>query len=296
MIDGAALGFAVGAGLVAALNPCGFVFLPGYLGLVIAGSHDTSRGVALARAGAATVMMAVGFVTVFGVFGLMISPAIASAQKFLPFATVVIGVLLVGMAGWLLAGKDINAIVPKFAGGAPTTRLGSMYGYGVAYAIASLSCTVAPFLAVISTTFKQGSTLSGILAFVAYAAGMSITVGVVALAVALTGSLAGARLRRILPHVGRIVGVIVLLTGLYVTYYGYYEIRLYFTGAGPDDPIVSGAGAVQSWLVGQVDTVGAWPLLGVAAVLVAAGVSWRALARRRSLSPAQPGAGPARES
>ncbi|MCH9701477.1 MAG: cytochrome c biogenesis protein CcdA, partial [Actinomycetia bacterium] len=37
MIDTAALGFALGAGLVAALNPCGFAFLPGYLGLVIVG-------------------------------------------------------------------------------------------------------------------------------------------------------------------------------------------------------------------------------------------------------------------
>ncbi|MGB5798317.1 MAG: cytochrome c biogenesis protein CcdA, partial [Mycolicibacter algericus] len=43
MIDSATLSFALGAGLVAALNPCGFAFLPGYLGLVIAGSRDTSR-------------------------------------------------------------------------------------------------------------------------------------------------------------------------------------------------------------------------------------------------------------
>lgn len=281
MIDTAALGFALGAGLVAALNPCGFAFLPAYLGLVIAGSQDTSRSTALARAGAATVMMALGFLTVFGVFGLVVSPTIASVQKYLPFATVVIGVLLLGMAAWLLAGKDINTVVPKLAGGAPTARLGSMYGYGVGYAIASLSCTLAPFLAVISTTFKQGSTLSGILAFMAYAAGMAVTVGVAALGVALAGSSAGAVLRRVLPYVGRIAGIIVLLTGLYVTYYGYYELRLYFTNAEADDPVIGGVGTVQSWLVDQVDTLGVWPLLGVAALFIATGLSWRALVRRR---------------
>lgn len=271
MIDTATLSFALGAGLVAALNPCGFAFLPGYLGLVIADSRDTSRPVALARAGAATVTMSAGFLTVFGIFGLAVSPLIASAQKYLPFATVVIGVLLLAMGGWLLAGRDISVLLPK-AGGTPTARLGSMYGYGVGYAVASLSCTIAPFLAVISTTFQQGSTLAGVLAFVAYAAGMSITVGVAALAVALAGSSATSALRRVLPYVGRIAGVIVLLTGLYVTYYGYYEIRLYFSGADADDPVIHAAGAVQSWLADRIDALGVWPLLGAAVVLVSVSI------------------------
>ncbi|MEZ0383960.1 cytochrome c biogenesis CcdA family protein [Mycobacterium sp. pW045] len=267
MIDTATLSFALGAGLVAALNPCGFAFLPGYLGLVIAGSRDTSRPAALVRAGAATVTMSAGFLTVFGIFGLAVSPLIASAQKYLPFATVVIGVLLLAMGAWLLSGRDIAVLLPA-AGGTPTARLASMYGYGVGYAVASLSCTIAPFLAVISTTFQQGSALAGVLAFVAYAAGMSITVGVAALAVALAGSSATSALRRVLPYVGRIAGVIVLLTGLYVIYYGYYEIRLYFAGAEADDPVIHAAGAVQSWLADRVDALGVWPLLGATVALV----------------------------
>jgi cytochrome c biogenesis protein CcdA len=283
MIDTAALGFALGAGLVAALNPCGFAFLPGYLGLVIAGGgDDASRPAALARAGAATVAMSAGFLTVFGIFGLLISPLIASAQKYLPFATVIIGVLLIALALWLLAGKDITVIVPKVSGGNPTAQLSSMYGYGVGYAVASLSCTVAPFLAVIGTTFKQGSTLTGILAFLAYAAGMSLTVGTAAVAVALAGASSAGVIRRILPHVGRIVGVIVLLTGLYVTYYGYYEIRLFFTDAGPQDPIIEAAATVQSSLARQVYALGVWPLLGALIVLAATAVGWRALARQRT--------------
>src|ERR1700745_4106006 len=98
MIDSAALGFALAAGLVAALNPCGFAFLPGYLGLVIAESTaGPSRPAALVRAGAAHGVMSAGFLPVFGVFGLVVSPLIASAQKYLPFATVAIGVLLIAL-------------------------------------------------------------------------------------------------------------------------------------------------------------------------------------------------------
>ncbi|BBY85799.1 cytochrome c biogenesis CcdA family protein [Mycolicibacterium tokaiense] len=287
MIDTAALGFALGAGLVAAFNPCGFAFLPGYLGLIIVRGQDASRAAALARAAAATVAMAAGFLTVFGLFGLLVSPLIASAQKYLPFVTVVIGVALIGLAVWLLAGRELTVVMPRISGDAPTTHLGTMYTYGVGYAIASLSCTIAPFLAVIGTTFKQGSILTGVLAFVAYAMGMAITVGVAALVVALAGASAAGAFRRILPHVGRIAGVIVLLTGLYVTYYGFYEIQLYFQGADPNDPIVTAAGTIQTWLVRHVDNLGVWPFLGVLAALAVGALVRRLRARRHQRTTAR---------
>ncbi|MDI3313142.1 MAG: cytochrome c biogenesis protein CcdA [Mycobacterium sp.] len=283
MIDTAALGFALSAGMVAALNPCGFAFLPGYLTMVIAaGGAERSRLAALTRAAGATVAMSAGFVTVFGLFGLVIAPVIASAQKYLPFATVVIGVLLIALAIWLLAGREVSVVLPKLSRGTPTARLGSMYGYGVGYAVASLSCTLAPFLAAVSTSFKQGSVLTGMLAFVSYAAGMAITVGVAAIAVAVAGASAAGALRRVLPHIGRIVGVVVLLTGLYVTYYGYYEIRLFYTDAGPRDPVIRAVGIVQGWFIRRVGALGAWPLLGTLIILTAAILGWRALAGRRA--------------
>lgn len=283
MIDTAALGFALGAGLVAALNPCGFAFLPGYLGLVIAGeAQSASRTAALARAGLATVAMSAGFMTVFGLFGLVVSPLIASAQRYLPFATVVIGVALIGVAVWLLSGRDLAVLMPRTAGGAPTARLRSMYGYGVGYAVASLSCTIAPFLAVLGTTFRRGDVVTGVLGFLAYAAGMTVTVGLAALTVAVVGPGAGPAFRRLLPHVNRIAGVIVLLTGLYVTYYGVYEIRVFFAGGAAADPVIGAAAVVQGWLAGAVDALGVWPLLTAVVVVVAVGVGWQLLRRRRT--------------
>lgn len=187
----------------------------------------------------------------------------------MPFATVVIGVVLVALSIWLLCGRELTLVLPRVSGGAPTASLLSMFGYGLTYAVASLSCTVGPFLAVISTTFKQGSIVSGVLAFIAYGAGMAVTVGVAALAVALLGNSVQATMRKVLPYVGRIAGVIVLLTGLYVAYYGYYEIRLNFGDGSADDPVINAAGTVQAWLVGVVDATGVWPLTGGIALIVA---------------------------
>lgn len=278
------LTFALGAGLVAALNPCGFALLPGYLALVISGNTEaSSRLIVVGRAAAATAVMAAGFVTVFGVFGLAIAPVVASAHQVLPYATIGIGVVLLCVGIWLLLGRELTMAMPRLFTGTPTASLGSMYAYGLAYAIASLSCTVAPFLAVISTTFRQGSVVSGMLAFLAYGAGMTITVGVAALAVALLGNSATRVLRKVLPYVGRIAGAIVAVTALYVIYYGYYEIRMSSGNGDAHDLVVGTVVAIQGWLAQQVEQIGAWPLIAavVAIIVMTVGLTIAANSIRR---------------
>ena len=143
------------AGMVAAFNPCGFAMLPAYLTLVI----DPQSGgqlAAVGRALAATAAMALGFLAVFGSFGLLTVSVASTVQRYLPYVTLVIGVGLVVAGAWLLSGRELRA--PNLAGGrwAPTARLGSMFGYGVGYAIASLSCTIGPFLAVTGSSLRRG--------------------------------------------------------------------------------------------------------------------------------------------
>jgi cytochrome c biogenesis protein CcdA len=42
------------------------------------------------------------------------------------------------------------------------------------HAITSLSCTIGPFLAVTSATFRGGSIVAGVTAYLAYGAGMGL--------------------------------------------------------------------------------------------------------------------------
>ncbi|MGH3752571.1 MAG: cytochrome c biogenesis CcdA family protein [Pseudonocardiaceae bacterium] len=278
------IGFALAAGLVAAVNPCGFAMLPGYLALVVAGEDgsgegQTGRAAALARALAATAMMALGFLLVFGTFGLVISPLAASVQQYLPAVTVVIGAALLALGVWMLSGREITLLLPKPGRGAPTARLGSMFGYGLAYAIASLSCTIGPFLAVTAGTFRSGSVLDGVLAYLAYGTGMALVVGVLAIATALASSAVARGARRLLPHVNRISGVLLVVAGLYVGYYGIYELRLFFGDGPAGDPVVDAAGQLQGILAGWVDRLGPLPLLLVLAVLVG-GTGWFTRSRR----------------
>lgn len=285
------VGLAFGAGLVAALNPCGFALLPGYLALVVRGPAPRGPVGAVGRALAATVVMTAGFVIVFGTFGLLTVAAASTIQRYLPYVTVLIGVVLVLLGGWLLAGRRLGMLIPgpvaRRTGWAPTARMSSMAGYGVAYALASLSCTVGPFLAVTGAALQSHTALHRAAVFLAYAAGFMLVVGVLAVATALAGTAVVDRLRSIVPYVSRISGALLIAVGAYVAYYGWYEIRLFSAAGDPDDPVISAAGRVQGTLAGWVHRYGAWPWVLGLLVMVAVVLWWvRYAARTRHARPA----------
>ena len=153
----------------------------------------------------------------------------------------------------------------------------------IGYAIASLSCTVGPFLAVTAAGLRGGSVLSGVSVYVVYAAGFTLVVGVLAVAAALASSAAVERMRRIVPYVNRISGALLVVVGVYVGYYGLYEVRLFTGNGNPVDPVIMAAGRVQGVIAGWVHQHGAWPWLVALAVLAVAalGAAWRASATAR---------------
>jgi cytochrome c biogenesis protein CcdA len=277
-VDQDLVGLAFGAGLVAALNPCGFAMLPAYLALVVRG-EGTGTLIALGRAVAATAAMTVGFVAVFGAFGLLTVSAASTVQRYLPYVTVLIGIILVALGIWLLLGRDLTAPTPnrvvQKAQWVPTARLGSMLGYGASYAVASLSCTIAPFLAVTGAGLRGDSAFGALSVYVAYAAGFTLVVGVLAVAAALSSAAVAGRMRRIMPYVNRISGALLVVVGLYVAYYGLYEVRLFTANRSPHDPVIAAAGRVQGAIAAWVHQHGAWPWLAALGVLAVLTAAWR---------------------
>nr|WP_221218388.1 MULTISPECIES: cytochrome c biogenesis CcdA family protein [unclassified Mycolicibacterium] len=269
--------------MVAALNPCGFAMLPAYLTLVVRGDgEDLRRCAAVGRALAATAAMALGFLAVFGLFGVLTVPVATVVQRYLPYATIVIGICLVSLGIWLLTGRELTgAPMGSNWRWAPTARLGSMFGYGVGYAIASLSCTIGPFLAVTGSTIRSGSVVNGVLVYLAYAAGLALVVGVLAVGIALTSTALVDRMRQLLPYVNKFSGVVLIAVGLYVGYYGLYEIRLFSADGNPADPIIAAAGRLQGALAGWVYRTSAWPWVVALAVLIAVTAALRMRRARR---------------
>jgi cytochrome c-type biogenesis protein len=176
-------------------------------------------------------------VVVFGLFGAVISPLAVSVEQYLPWATIVIGIVLVGLGGWLLTGRELVLHIPKLSRGGRDGSLGSMFLFGVSYAVASLSCTIGPFLAVTSA----------------------------------------GRLRAALPYVSRFSGSLLVVADAYVAWYGWFEIRTLSGGDGSDpivDRAVELQSWLQRTLVPD-DPVSALIAIVVVLVTVAAAVGWR---------------------
>ncbi|SCG80715.1 cytochrome c biogenesis CcdA family protein [Micromonospora rifamycinica] len=260
---------ALTAGMLGAVNPCGFAMLPAYLSLLVAGPAD-GRG-AIGRALTAAAGLTCGYVVVFGAFGLAVAPLADWLRPRLPWLTVTLGLGLLALGVWLLAGRRLPTPRPSARAPRLTRSLPSMALFGMAYALASLSCSIAPFLAIVVTSLQAGSTLRGLALFVAYAIGMGLVVAVAALGVALLRGRVVSGLRGAGARVPRLSGLVLLLAGGYVAWYGWYEVRL---AQGRHDafgdPVVVGAARVQRTLVTALDTAGpvvlAATLVGLLAV------------------------------
>lgn len=271
------------AGMVATVNPCGFALLPAYLSAFVGLDDTISRTTAVGRAIKVSAALTAGFVAVFGVFGVVISKVTSELQRYLPWATIVIGFALVGLGVYLLTGRELVINIPKLQRGGADGTIVSMFLFGVSYAVASLSCTMPAFLAVTSTTFRNESFLSGVVVFVLYGLGMGLVVTVLTIAVALAKDGLVQRFRSLLPIMNRVAGGLLVVAGLYVAYYGYYEVRLFFFDGPLDDPVIAFGEELQGWLQDRFpgpDEYLGWLVGGVA--VIAGGVAWTVYRTRRA--------------
>ena len=225
-----AIVYSFGVGMVATFNPCGFAMLPAYLsyflGLENARDTDNRADATVLRALAVGAAMTAGFVVVFGVLGLVLDPILSSVIDKLPWLTIVLGIVLVILGIRLLMGREITVSLPKISKGPEGRELGSVFVFGISYALVSLSCTLSLFIAAISTVIDQQNFFVGLGAFIAYALGMGLVLIVLTLAIALARQGIVKKMRGVLPHINRVSGVLLVVAGLYVVYYGWYELRV----------------------------------------------------------------------
>jgi len=188
----APLGYALLAGMVASVNPCGFVLLPTYLAYYIGDRRDAaSVRQVTGRAVAVSVTMTAGFVMLFGL---------------------------------LASGRALNfTLAPRAARRLRTaTRnlgLGGYLAYGLAYALASLGCTLPVFLSVIGTSLQLHGLADAVGQFLLFGLGMGIVVTVLTVSTAWFGDGLIKRVRIIGRHIGWASAVMLWLAGAYVIYY-----------------------------------------------------------------------------
>lgn len=278
MIEGPfALAFATG--MLSVANPCGFAMLPAYLSffLGVEGRGDDARA-SLARAIAVGLAVSLGFVATFAVISIVVRNITGDVLDWSPWVSVVIGLALAVLGVAMVLGKELKVRLPRLDRGGQSGSLGQMALYGVSYGIVSLGCTLPLFSTYVTTTVVNRSWVSGITAFLAYAGGFTVLLTSLTIGIALARQGLVRWIRRWLPHVQRISGVLLVLAGLYVAYYGWYEQSSRF---GDDDAVIDQVGGWSTEISAWINDVGAVPL-GLVLAGVVAGAAVAVASHRRT--------------
>lgn len=262
-------------GMLATVNPCALPMLPAYLSWFISGDEsDTTTSAAVARAGIVALAVSAGFVTVFGTLGMAVTAASAEVEKITPWITPLVGVTLIVLGGFLLAGRTLKVPLPRLDHTGGGRGLVAMFLYGVSYAIVSVSCSIQLFVGHVATSFGEAWT-TGLVRLGAFALGFALVLTALSMSVALAQGSVAQHLHRAAPYVGRISGGLFVLTGLYLVWYGTSELRV---DSSPSDPVTERVWGWSFDIRAWVETIGGVEL-GLALGLVIAVVALVAVLR-----------------
>ena len=222
----APLGFAFGAGLAAAFNPCGFAMLPAYMGLYM-GTGDEKESHPVMQIGRAFLVggaVTAGFVVLFGIAGVVIGIGARSVVgDILPWLGLVIGVLLAVVGAWVLGGGKLYTAFAQQAaariGDPGQNNVPGYFLFGLSYGVASLSCTLPIFLSVVGTTFAVSSIFTSLGQFVLYALGMGLVIVALTLGMALFRGAMVRAMRGALPYIQPVGAWLMVVAGAYITFY-----------------------------------------------------------------------------
>jgi len=217
---------------------------------------------------------------VVGVFTSFVNTWVVANSK---YVTVVIGAAFIVLGAAMLAGYRPRFATPHLEIGPRTRTVESMFVYGVAYAVASLGCTIGLFLPTIVRGRRDGF-LAGVVHVSAYGLGMALVV------VGLTVSLAVASqallrvLRVAMRYVDLLAAAFMVLSGLYlIWYFVVVDVQ------GDSDSITA---AMQRWQERTTARLNDdWELVAVALAVIVGGAVVYVMRRRSSGSNGGPPSG-----
>jgi len=211
-------------GLVAAVNPCGFILLPTYLMyfLGVSGGAPGTQKASITRALKVSAAVSSGFLAVFLAIGFLSVPLRSTISANSKYVTgfIAIGLIVLGTA--MLFGYKLPFMTPQIESGKKDQTVKSMFVYGVAYAVASIGCTIGLFLATVFSTRPDETFIDSVVNMIAYGAGMALLVSALTVGFAFANTTLLKFLRNAMQYVDKIAAAFVMMSGLYLAWYFYW--------------------------------------------------------------------------
>ena len=208
-------------GIMAAVNPCGFVLLPTYLvyylGTELRRENET-RATTLRRGLSVGVAVSSGFIGLFLVVGIISRAFTTVIRDNAKYAALVIGVALIAMGVAMLFGWKLPIAQPDISVQRKRTTW-NMFLFGIVYAIASIGCTIGLLISVILGSVNRHGFISGVISIVLYGLGMGLLVTSLTVALAFARVSLVSAVKKSFRWFDKISATFVLLTGLYLSWY-----------------------------------------------------------------------------
>ena len=212
-------------GVLAAVNPCGFVLLPTYLVFFLGTREETELTTSerMRRALVVSSGISIGFLAIFFVIGVISRLFTQWIELNAKYASLAIGVVLVIGGARMMSGWTPKFAMPQI-GGVQTKTFRATVVYGVAYAVASIGCTIGFLTTAVFGSIALHGFISGVFSILLYGLGMAmlVTALTVSLAFAKTGIVTIIKNR--LYIIQRLGAILVTLTGIYLVLYWYAAI------------------------------------------------------------------------
>ena len=207
-------------GVLAFFAPCAVALLPGYIIAYISRNtaQDSGLSIKLIRGLKLAVLSILGILLVYSVAGILIVLASQILKTYMKWVTVGMGGILVILGFLMVLGKNVSFSLNV---NSPTSKSEAKeaFVFGLAYAIGALGCLFPLFLIVATQAISAPTPWIGGGYILAYFLGISLMMISIIILSTFAREFLMKYLRKILPHMEFLTGILLIGAGIYVIYY-----------------------------------------------------------------------------
>ncbi|MEC9451348.1 MAG: cytochrome c biogenesis protein CcdA [Chloroflexota bacterium] len=229
-------GYSFVAGVLAAINPCGIVMLPVYLGLYVynnSDSNDITTSRKIVNSVNIILFVGIGFVALFSLAAIIVSLSSELIGDLIPFISILLSLLILYFGIGELSGEKffstkISSISSKIGNPKNINPIGFIL-FGISYGLASVGCALPIFISVVTKSINSSNNQSTFIDFISYSFGMISVITILTIATFIS-----VNSTKIINNFFRkwsslIFGIFLTLAGIFMLSYWVYDIKILFS-------------------------------------------------------------------
>lgn len=207
-------------GVVAFFAPCAVALLPSYIIAYISRNQESEASLSFKlRKGLKLAFLSIlGILIIYSIAGVLIVFASQILKEYMKWVTMGMGAIIIILGILMISGKNISFSI-NINRQQSNSETKEAFFFGLAYAIGALGCLFPLFLIVATQALSAPSPILGASYIFAYFFGISLMMVTAILVSTFAKNFLMRVIRKVLPKMDYITGLLLILGGAYVIYY-----------------------------------------------------------------------------